>query len=399
MRFPVFIARRYLFSKSSQNAINIINMVALIVVVVATAALFVVLAGFSGLKTFGLSFSNAFNPDLKVEPVSGKYFQVSEDQLTILSETKEIASFSKVVQERVLLNYKKKVDIVYLKGVDSSYVRVVPIEDAIPYGAWLDRGKNQVITGYGIANRLSLGILEYGDLLEIIVPKPGKGSITNSQKPFKNALVATSGVYAISEEIDNNFVLSDISLAQRLLNVASDEVSHLEIKVAPNTDIEALSASLESLFEGNVLVKDRQQQNEAIYKMLNTENIAIYLIFTLVLIIALFNVVGSIIMMILDKKKNVRTLHSLGASIGDIRKIFFNLGLLLTAIGGGIGVFIGLLVVGAQKMFNLAMITPSLPYPVEITLPNVLVVLLTILILGTIASKIASSRITKQLVA
>ena len=374
-------------------------MVALIVVVVATAALFVVLAGFSGLKTFGLSFSNAFNPDLKIEPLAGKYFNISDEQLQALGETEGVASFSKVVQERVLLNYKKKNAIVYLKGVDGDFTKVVPIENAIPYGAWLNKDEDQVVTGYGIANRLGLGLLEYGDLLEVIVPKPGKGSITNSQKPFKNALVSTSGVYAISEEVDNNFVIADIALAQQLLGMKPNEVSSVEIKVEPNANVGALMEGLEQLFNKEVIVKDRQQQNEAIYKMLNTENIAIYLIFTLVLIIALFNVVGSIIMMILDKRKNAKTLHSLGATISDIRKIFFNLGLLLTVIGGGLGLLIGLLVVGAQKLFNLAMITPSLPYPVEITVPNILIVLLTILVLGAIASKIASSRITKPLVA
>ncbi len=397
MTFPFFIAKRYLFSRSSQNAINIINMVALAVVIVASAALFVVLAGFSGLKTFGLSFSNAFDPDLKVVPAQGKLLRASATEFNSLEEVEGVASFTKIIQERVLLNYKQKNAIVYLKGVDAAYTQVIPIANSIPYGQWLDTQSSQVISGYGVANRLGLGVLEYGDRLEIIVPKPGKGSITNSQRPFESKLVVTSGVYAISEEIDNNYILSDIDLARSLLKLEPNEFSAIEIKVLPEADLGEVSAQIENIFKDPVLVKDRQQQNEAIYKMLNTENIAIYLIFTLVLIIALFNVVGSIIMMILDKKKNARTLHSLGATVTEIRKIFFQLGMLLTSIGGLVGVSIGLLLVVLQKNFGLAMITPSLPYPVEITLMNTFVVIVTIFALGMIAAKIASSRISKAL--
>ena len=397
MTFPFFIAKRYLFSRSSQNAINIINMVALAVVIVASAALFVVLAGFSGLKTFGLSFSNAFDPDLKVVPAQGKLLRASATEFNSLEEVEGVASFTKIIQERVLLNYKQKNAIVYLKGVDAAYTQVIPIANSIPYGQWLDTQSSQVISGYGVANRLGLGVLEYGDRLEIIVPKPGKGSITNSQRPFESKLVVTSGVYAISEEIDNNYILSDIDLARSLLKLEPNEFSAIEIKVLPEANLGEVSAQIENIFKGPVLVKDRQQQNEAIYKMLNTENIAIYLIFTLVLIIALFNVVGSIIMMILDKKKNARTLHSLGATVTEIRKIFFQLGMLLTSIGGLVGVSIGLLLVVLQKNFGLAMITPSLPYPVEITLMNTFVVIVTIFALGMIAAKIASSRISKAL--
>ena len=366
-------------------------------VVIASAALFVVLAGFSGLKSFGLLYSNSFDPDIKIMPLQGKTFIASEESLQKISRLKGVVSYSKVVQERVLLSYKQKTAIAYLKGVDTSFIKVVPIDKSIPYGRWIAQNSSQVLFGFGVANQLGIGILEYGEPVKAMIPKL-KQNNSFIQKPFKSKLVAPVGVFSVNQETDNNYIISDIALATDLLNFSPHQVSFLEVKLAPDTAVEKLKSEIASIFNNNAVVKDREQQNQAIYKMLNTENMAIYMIFTLVLIIALFNVVGAIIMMILDKKSNLKTLHALGASNIILRRLFFNVGMLLSSIGGFVGVGLGLLVVFLQKSLGFAMITPSIPYPMEITFENSITVILTILVLGFIASKIAAARISKKLI-
>ncbi len=375
-------------------------MVAAFVVVVATCALFIVLAGFAGLKDFGLSFSNSFDPDLKIVPATGKTFDLNDAQLTKLENNGQVAAFSKVVEERVFLNFRQKSHIAYLKGVDLNYNKVNAIDSIVGLGTWLEEDQSQVVIGYGISDILNLSIFDFSELLEIIVPKPGKGSITSSAKrPYVNKMAQTVGIYMISEDLDKKYVFSDIQFARDLLNLKENQVSSIEIKSVANVDEDALKNELQTLFGNQVIIKNRAQLNDALYKMLNTENIAIYLIFTLVLIIALFNVIGSIIMMILDKKANLNTLFNLGATVKDIKRVFFLQGMLLTVLGGLAGIFIGLLLVWLQKTFSLLMITPSLPYPVELKALNVLIVFATIVLLGIIASKIASSRITRKLIA
>jgi lipoprotein-releasing system permease protein len=170
-------------------------------------------------------------------------------------------------------------------------------------------------------------------------------------------------------------------------------VSTIELILDPNTNGSDIEKTLNQLFNNQIRIKTRVQLNDALYKMLNTENIAVYLIFTLILIIALFNIIGSIIMMILDKQENIKTFHSLGATSKDVRQIFFLQGVLMTLIGGAIGLIIGVILVVLQHQFSLVMITPSLAYPVDLRLGNVMLVMLTITVLGIIASKIASHRV------
>jgi lipoprotein-releasing system permease protein len=169
------------------------------------------------------------------------------------------------------------------------------------------------------------------------------------------------------------------------------------MKLSPNASEENVRTQIEKIFPKGIQIKNRIQQNDALYKMLNTENIAVYLIFTLVLIIALFNVIGSIIMMILDKRKNIKTLYNMGASLPEIRRIFFLQGTLMTVLGGLFGIFLGVLAVLAQLKFEFVAITSTLPYPVKLNLINVVVVFVTISVLGIIASKIASNRVREKL--
>lgn len=399
MNFPLYIAKRYLVSKSSQNAVNIINMVTFLVVVIGAAALFIVLSGFAGLKTFSLSFTNTFDPDLKAIAASGKFFNISENDEDQLKNLNGLAAYSKEIEERVYLDYKQKSHLPYIKGVDNSYNRVTGIDSIVFYGEWLNDNPDQVVTGIGISNTLGLAVNDNYNLLKILAPKPGKGSVTGQVKPYNELYVMASGIYAINEELDKKYVFAHLSTVQELLEKKRNQITGINFKLSPKADEETVKASIQKIFKGKVEIKNRAQLNDALYRMLNTENLAIYLIFTLVLIIALFNVVGAIIMMILDKRNNLKTLYSMGLTIKELRRVFFLQGILVTTAGGILGIVIGSVLTWIQAATGIIRITPSIPYPMEFKLLDVVIVLTTIIVLGLIASKIASSRINKRLIA
>ncbi len=398
MNFTLYIAKRYLRSKSSNNAINIITIVAAIGIVLGAASLFIVMAGFAGLKDFTLEFTSVVDPDLKAETAIGKSFFLTDDDTQKLKEIKDVALYSKIVEERVAIALDDKNDIVTLKGVDESFASVTTIDSVIVQGSWIAQDTPQVVVGWGISNNLSLGVLDYSKTLSIYVPKPGKGQITSTKNAFNSVKAVNVGVFDINEKMNDTYIFSSIALAQQLLNYAPNQITGLEFRLVKGADEDAVRNKIKAVLEDRVIIKNRAQLNDALYKMLNTEYLAVYLIFTLVLIIALFNVIGSIIMMILDKKKTLNTLFNLGATIKDIRRIFFLQGSLMTIFGGIIGILIGLIMVILQKNFDLVMLTPSLAYPVTIKAENFVIVFLTISILGIISSKIASARITKSLV-
>ncbi|MHA7831585.1 MAG: ABC transporter permease [Flagellimonas sp.] len=399
MNFPLYIAKRYLRSKSSQNAVNIINFITFLVIVIGSAALFIVLSAFAGLKTFSLSFSNTFDPDLKASPTTGKHFTLSADKESALSEIEGLANFSKELEERAYLTYKEKSTIAYIKGVDENYRAVTGVDSTLISGNWGSDVYNGVI-GIGLYNLLGVP-MNNRTAMEVLVPKPGEGSFSQqgfNSKPYDDLSLVVSGVYAVEESLDKKYVFARLPLVQELLQKDSTEISGINFKLMENASPNDVRSSIAEVLGEKASVLTRREQNTSLYRMLNTENLATYLIFTLVLIIALFNVVGAIIMMILDKQQNSKTLFSLGTTIKELRRIYFIQGILVTSFGGFIGVLIGSILIGSQLAFGWLKITPSLAYPVEFNVINLLIVIGTIVVLGVISSKIASSRINQKLI-
>ena len=397
MNISLYIAKRYLFSKSKNNAINIITGIASLGIIVGTLSLFVVLSVFSGLRDFSLSFTNTIDPDIKIIPLKGKSFFITPKQEKEIAAIEGVASYSKVVEERVLFLFDGKEQVTYLKGVDSKYSNTNTISKNLFSGNWLHPKTAEVVVGYGISQKLSLGLFDFNNALEVYVPRKGKTVIESEAEAFNKSTLIPVGIYAVNEDIDGKYVFSDINLAQELLDYKSNEVSGIEIKISPNGNETSIIKKISSVFDANVEIKNRAQLNATLYKMLNTENIAVYLIFTLVIIIALFNLIGALIMMILEKKSNLKTLYNLGAEISDLKKIFLLQGGMLTFFGGILGLVLGIIVVAIQQYFKLIMITESLPYPIIFNFQNVLLVFGTIVSLGLMSSIIASSRISKKL--
>ncbi len=397
MNFPFYIAKRYLASKSKNNAINIITIIAGIGVFAGALALFIVLSGFSGLKAFSVQFTNDIDPDLKILPDSGKTFVADTAKLKRIEALPSVRAYTRVIEERVLLQYRNRNIPAFIKGVDARFNKVTSTKEKLIVGRWFDQTQNQVVIGSEISRKLSLGISGYGDVLKLLVPEPGTGIISNPRKAFNSASTIVVGIYNINDELNGKYVYAPFPLAQNLLDLKPDEVYGIGLKLTPGADEDQVKKEVKAIFDGQVLVKNRIQLNDELYKMLNTENLAVYLIFTLVLIIALFNVGGAIVMAILDKRDNIKTLYNLGAGIRSIRRIFFLQGALLTFIGGIIGLSVGIIAVLLQLQYGFVMITDVLPYPVKLKVKNIAVVFVTIMVLGFIASYIGSTRVAKVL--
>nr|WP_299108200.1 ABC transporter permease [uncultured Tenacibaculum sp.] len=392
MNFPFYIAKRYLFSKNSTNAINIITFIAMFGVIVGTLALFIILSIFSGLRTFSDSLLEASDPDIKIIAKEGKKFDYSSEVKRVL-EAEEIAAASGVIEERVFIRYKDKQEIAQIKGVDTFYNEVVPIDSSLTVGNWVDyKYQNTAVIGYGIAYKLSMSIYSFGEPLQIFVPKPGKGFV-NPASAFRTKNVQLIGIYSGSEEFQNKFVFTDLQLAQELLQYEATQVSAVEVKLKNIEASEAVRSKLQNELGETFVVKTKAELNALYYKVVNTENFISYLIATLVIIIALFNVIGSIIMMIIDKKQNLKTIVNLGGTLQEIKRIFVYQGFLLTLVGMAIGLFFGVIAVLLQQHFGWVKINATLAYPIEFRWLNLLVVIGTIVTLGFSASKIASARI------
>lgn len=397
MKAILFIAWRYVRSKSSQNVINIINRMSIFVLIVGGASLMIVLAGFSGLRTFSMSFSNFFDPDLKIFPKTGKIFSLSPMQEAALKESGVVASYTKVLEERVFLNSRGKNYIAYIKGVDENYPKVNAVDSILVISPkeWL-LSEDYVVVGNIIAETLNLGLFTCTTPLQIIVPKAGKGSITSSSSPYREETVLLSDYYQVTEDLDSKYVFATLSLAQRLTGVQANEVSAVEIKLSKGVSVAEGKKHLQKVLGDGFVIKDRMALNEDLYKMFQTENLATYLIFTLVLIVALFNLVGAIIMMILDKRKNLYTLFALGMTERQIRAIFFLQGVIVSLLGAIFGVGLGVGIAWLQKTYPMLYINPNaavpIAYPMDIRLLEIVVVFFTIFVLGIIASAIGASR-------
>jgi lipoprotein-releasing system permease protein len=401
LNFSLYIAKRYLYSKSTKNAVNIISRIAVSAVIVGAMALFIVLSGFAGLRDFSLEFTSQFDSDLKIFPENGKTIVIAPETSEKLKNIEGIEVFSEIIEERVSLQYKGKNHIAFIKGVDSNFKKVTPVDSLVFLSRWLEEGRDEAVIGLGTANKLSLQVNDYANLLDVYVPKPGTGSISTLDLPtiFTKESLVVAGLYSVNEDLDSKYVFTDIDFARNLLRLDSTKVSSIEFKFKPGADEKAIREEVQKVITTPLIIKNRIQQNDALYKMLNAENLFVYVFVSLIAAIAIFNIAGTIIMMILEKKRNIKTLISLGLTIQEVRRIFFFEGFLMTLIGASVGLLLGVIIVLLQLQFGFIPITATLPYPVKFEFVNLLIVFGTIALLGGIASKIASRRITERLIA
>ncbi len=360
-------------------------------------ALFIFLSVFSGLRDFTLQFSNTSDPDFKIEPVSGKSFFISDKELLKLDYAGTIESYSKVIEERALLYFGDKEIITTFAGIDKNFTKVCKVDDYLYIGNWLGNKTPQVVVGSEIARKLSLGLYDYANTLEVFVPKAGKGLIETKEDGFFSSELNTVGIFNINEEVDAKYTYCDYDFCRSLYNFKPNQVSYIVVKNKPEFKEKQVIAEINSILGDKVIIKTRAQLNESLYKMLNSENLFIYLFSTLVVILTLFCLSGAIVMIIIDKKDNILTLYNIGLPFSKIRLIFFLQGVIITCFGLGLGLFLGSMLILLQQNYEFLMITEGIPYPVAFKYQNVVLVVLTILILGFLSSWIASGRVKKEI--
>ena len=360
-------------------------------------ALFVFLSVFSGLKEFSLNFANVSDPDLRVETTSGKTFFINPKQEELLFKSKHIASYSKIIEERVYFMYDNKELVAHIKGVDNRYNQVTDFNKHLYAGEWFEPNSENVVVGADISRKLGLGLFDYNNALEAYAPKPGKGDIENPEEAFNKSLLFPSGIYSINEELDGKYVFCSIGLAQYFLGLKKNEITNIEIKLKPNSSENVVREELNSIFGSTIKIKNRAQLNDSLYKMLQSENLFIYLFSTLVVILTLFCLAGAIVMIIIDKRDNLKTLYNIGVTQTAIRSIFFTQGIIITLFGLTIGLSLAIAIILLQQQYSFIMITPTMPYPVLFEWQNMVIVIMTILILGIVSSWIASGTVNKKL--
>ena len=397
MNLSFYIAKRYAVSFSKNKAINIITGIASIGIIASTMALFVFLSVFSGLKEFSLNFANASDPDLRIETTTGKTFLANPKQEELLKKSNQISSYSKIIEERVYFMYNNKEMVAHIKGVDNHFIKVTDFNNHLYAGEWFENNSENVVVGADISRKLGLGLFDYNNGLEAYAPKPGKGNIENPNEAFNKVLLFPSGIYSINEELDGKYVFCSIDLAQNFLGLKNNEITNLEIKLKSTANENQVREELTSIFGKSIKIKNRAQLNESLYKMLQSENLFIYLFSTLVVILTLFCLAGAIVMIIIDKRDNLKTLYNIGVTQTSIRTIFFTQGIIITLFGLIIGLGLAIGIILLQQHFSFIMITPTMPYPILFEWQNMVIVIMTIVILGLVSSWIASGTVNNKL--
>ena len=386
------IAWRYFFTKSKQTVINRINAIAVVVVVVSSAALLIVLSAFSGLKEFGVSFTSGLDPDFKLVPQQGKTIVLDSFSAAALDQLKAVTAWAPVLEEKVFLSFESKNQVAYLKGVPPNYPETIPVDSLVVVGEWGTMGRAETVLGYGLASALGLGVFDYDSFLNITVPEDNPNALLQRTR-LKTQAVFVVGLYRISDDLDKKYVYTPIAFAQELLRYSPDQFSALEFR-APSLSKETLRQKLPPALQKNYRLLDQNDLNAAFYKMLKTENLAVYLIFTLVLIIALFNVVGALLMMIVDKRPQFSIYQAMGLTPHQIRQVFFLLGFLISFWGGIVGVLLASGIVLLQYFFPFIYVPgTAIAYPVLWEASNAGLVLITVFVLGTFASFWATRKV------
>lgn len=343
MNFSLFIARRYLFSKKSHNIINIVSGISAVGIGVGTLALVVVLSAFNGLEQLVGSLYSNFDPDIKITPASGKRMPIGESFMDSIREQPYVTIATPTIEEVVLLKYRDAQVFVHLKGVYPDFVRLTRL-DSLMYDGTLqfsDESVQNIITGYGVADRLNIFISHLFEPIKVYAARRDAAINTNPDNAFLTEVAYPSGIFSVNPDFDQKYALVSYDFAEKIF-MTSGEATAVEIGLKSGTNPTEAAQLLSEFLGSAYSVKTRYQLNEVLYKTNNTEKWVTFLILTFILIIAAFNLIGSVTMLVIDKKRDMLMLLAVGASEKQIRNIFLTEGMLITILGGGIGLLLGL---------------------------------------------------------
>ncbi|HCM59889.1 MAG TPA: hypothetical protein DIS74_05880 [Bacteroidales bacterium] len=391
MKLSLYIAKRYLFAKKSRNAINVISAISVAGVTVGTMALITILSVFNGLETMVKSIFSTSDPQIKIAPVIGKVFTPDSLMLRRLSETDGVELYALTLEENALLRFEEQQYIATVKGVSPNYADVTDLDTAMWDGDFILQGENgrpYAVAGLGVANYLGMR-LNFVSPLAIYIPDRKARISGTPDSEFTRKYIYMSGIFAVEQEFDSKYVFLPLDFARELLDYR-DEVSSIEIRMKPGADEKKTQNAIREVMGNEFTVQNRYEQQEMFYKVMKAERLAIFVILTFILVIASFNIIGSLTMLIIEKERDINILRSLGADNSLIKRIFIYEGWMISFIGTVLGLLLGFMLCAAQQHFGIVKLAgESLlidAYPVRMHLADFFIVAATVLAIGYAAA-------------
>ena len=377
---------------------HIVSWVSLVGVAIGTCALVLVLSVFNGFEALILKMYNSFDPHIKITSVEGKVFNPSN----IVINNPEILAKAYVLEEEVLLRHQEKEFIATVKGVSASYEQLINFDSVLVDGTYIDsyKSNNVAVIGRGVAYYLSMGLGTIFEQLQVYVPNRSHKTLLNPQNSFKQGSVLPVGVFGIQAEIDEKYIITPLLFIQNLTQ-RHNKISAIEIKLKDSANMLKVQELLKIQLEDKFIVKNRFEQQDFLYKILNTEKLAVFLILAFIMIIATFNILGSLSMLMLDKKQDIRIFKSFGVIESEIRAIFFKKSMLTIITGIFIGIALGLSLAFLQQNYGLISMGSGTfvveTYPVVVKLNDIIIVSLTVLVIGLLASWYPAKVLSRKL--
>ncbi|HKB44100.1 MAG TPA: FtsX-like permease family protein [Chitinophagaceae bacterium] len=399
-------AWRYFKAKKSTNAINIIAWISIGAIIIGTAALILVLSVFNGFEGLVKSLYSSFYTDLKISPSSGKIITVTSEQLQklrgLIGKRDSIRIFSLVVEEKALLQNGENQSVVYLKGVDENYRYTTSVADHLVVGEY-DLGNEEIpklILGAGVEGALGIQADKNIFTLKIYLPRKSSTEQINLVEDISNDTIRTSAAFLIQQDFDNKYGITNIDFVKKSLRLGTNDFSGVEIALNDPSKTDEIKRMVKEIFGDGYLVQDKYEQNRSLYSIMNVERWVIYGVLCLILVVAAFNMIGALTMLVLEKQKDINVLHALGGNRNFIQKIFLSEGLLLAIIGGGAGMLLALLVAWLQIYFHLIPLQGGSflidYFPVRLRLIDFLLVASTVFVIALIASWLPARRAAMQ---
>lgn len=397
----LLFAWRYFKAKKSTNAINIIAWTSVMAIMFGTAALILVLSVFNGFEGLVKSLYSSFYTDLKITAVSGKTLTATPEQLQRLKAVKGIRIFSRVTEEKALVQNGEYQSVVYLKGVDASYRYTTGVAEHILNGEYDlgDESSPKIILGAGVENALGIVADRNLFILKIYLPRKNSSEQINLLEDISNDTIRSSAAFLIQQDFDNKYGITNIDFVKKALRHGPDEYSGIEIALNDPSETGKIKREVQQIFGEGYLVQNKYEQNRSLYSVMNVERWAIYGIFCLIMIVAAFNMIGALTMLVLEKQKDISVLHALGAGRGFIQRVFLSEGLLLALIGGGIGMLLALLIAWLQITYHLVPLGGSFlitHFPVKLRLTDFILIGGTVFFIAFIASWLPSRKAAGQ---
>ena len=405
MNLPFYIAKRYLLGKKSQNAINIISGISVLGITTGTMALVIVLSVFNGFDSLVKSLYNTFDPDIQISSVEEKTFTPDPATKQAVLSLPGVSALTEVLEDNVLLLYNDRQHIATIKGVDDAFVDVSGLDSMIFEGEMKlkDRNRPYVVVGHGVKYNLGINLSFIEPLFIYTIDRTARINMSQPEESIRRDFIYPSGIFSIEQDYDSRYIICPIEFVRELL-IYEDEVSQLEVKLDPSYPIDEVQQEIESLMGEAYHVKNREQQNEMFYRVMRSEKWAIFLILTFILIIASFNIIGSLSMLIIDKKKDILTLRNMGAGTRLIKRIFLVEGWLISVFGSITGLLLGTLISWIQQRFGIIELTQSGSfiidaYPVQIEVFDIFLIWITVLFIGLLAARYPVQQISKKYLA